>query len=204
MPPPRLPITKDPDLFRLVVNHGSKLLYLHTYANRFAGPTDDRSVPQGSARCIKAVSSNIYPAAHSYDAASETINVGDGQFAPVSDAVYNYRVSGFQVVKSWLDMRKPRKKGRITSPLDEIRPERWTFTNELLELLWVLEHTLNLEPTGASLLKRVIESECFTEDELPQPLGEERLPPSPDSPSYLAASASGTVASMSYLLPTLD
>lgn len=204
LPPPRLPITKDPDLFQLVVRHGSKLLYLHTYANRFAGPTDDRSVPQGNARCIKAVSSNIYPATHSYDAASGTISVGDGQFAPVSDAVYNYRVSGFQVVKSWLDMRKPRKKGRITSPLDEIRPERWTFTNELLELLWVLEHTLDLEPAGELLLKRVIESECFTGDELPQPSDQERLPPSPDTPSYLAASASGAVASMSALLPSLD
>ena len=35
MPPPRLPITKDAELFRRVAEHGSRLLYLHTYGERF-------------------------------------------------------------------------------------------------------------------------------------------------------------------------
>ena len=205
LPPPRLPITKDAALFRAVATHGSRLLYLHTYARRFATPSDDGSVPQGAARCIKAVPTNTYPTSHFYDPHTATLHVGDGHFAPVSEAVYGYKVSGFQVVKSWLDMRKPRKKGRITSPLDEIRPERWIFTNELLELLWVLEITLDVEPVGEALLKRVTASECFADDELPQPLAQERMPPSPEAATqYAASAASGPIATMSYLLPTLD
>ena len=161
-------------------------------------------VPQGSARCTEAVPGHAYPTTHSYDAGTGILHVGAGQFAPVTEAIYGYRVSGFQVVKSWLDMRKPRKKGRITSPLDEIRPERWTFTNELLELLWVLEHTLDLQPEGEALLRQVIESDCFADDELPQPLARERMPPSSDDSSYRAVAASVSGSTMSYLLPTFD
>ena len=204
LPPPRIPITKDPELFQRAADHGCRLLYLHTYARSFAGSSDDGAVPQGNARCTNAVPGHTYPTTHSYDAETGVLHVGEGQFAPVSEAVYGYRVSGFQVVKSWLDMRKPRKKGRITSPLDEIRPERWSFTNELLELLWVLEHTLDLQPEGEALLRQVVESDCFADDELPQPLARERVPPSPDIPPNLTVPASVSIATMSYLLPTLD
>ena len=53
LPPPRLPITKDRVLFQRMADHGARLLYLHTYGTRFAGPGDDGSVPQGMARCTK-------------------------------------------------------------------------------------------------------------------------------------------------------
>lgn len=48
--------------------------------------------------------------------------------------------------------------GRRSSPLDEIRPERWTpaFTEEFLELLWVLEATVAKYPALESLLDRVV------------------------------------------------
>jgi hypothetical protein len=52
-------------------------------------------------------------------------------------------------------MREP--KGKKSSPLDDIRPERWTgdFTTELLELLWILEATIAEYPQQAKLLARV-------------------------------------------------
>jgi hypothetical protein len=53
-------------------------------------------------------------------------------------------------------MKRPR--GRRSSPLDEIRPEKWTgqFTTELLELLWVLEATLAEYPRQAELLAAIV------------------------------------------------
>ena len=41
--------------------------------------------------------------------------------------------------------------------MHNIRPERWTrdFTNELLELLWILEATIAEYPRQAKLLARV-------------------------------------------------
>ncbi len=177
IPPPRLPITKDAELFRRVAEHGRRLVYLHTYSERLGGPDDDGSVPQGEARCTSAVSSEQYPKDFSYDPAAGILRVGNGEFSPVTPQVWDYSVSGMQVVKSWLGRRKRDGSGRKSSPLDDIRPERWEFTEELLELLWVLEATLALQPEGATLLDEVLSSQLFTTDELPTPSDEEREPP---------------------------
>ena len=177
MPPPRLPITKDAELFQRVAEHGGRLMYLHTYGERFGGPDDDGSVPQGAARATKSVSLEQYPADFSYDATMRVLRVGDGEFSPVSPDVWDYSVSGLQVVRSWLGRRKLNRSGRKSSPLDEIRPEYWEFTEELLELLWVLEATLALQPEGAALLHEVCSSRLFTQDELPTPSSEERQGP---------------------------
>ena len=176
-PPPHLPITKDPELFQRVAGHGARLLYLHTYGDRFARADDDRTVPQGSARCTVGVSSSVLPNDFKYDPDTEILSVGDGKFGPVCREVWEYSVSGYQVVKSWLDRRKLKRSGRKSSLLDDIRPERWEFTEELLKLLWVIEATLNLQPAGADLLDEVCASELFRSDELPSPSDEERKPP---------------------------
>ena len=177
LPPPRLPIAKNGDLFDRVANHGARLLYFHTYGERFAGPEDDGSVPQGTARSTKTVPSDEYPPGFSYDEKTRVLHVGGGEFAPVEPEVWSYSVSGLQVVKSWLDYRKLNGAGKKSSPLDEIRPERWEFTEQLLELLWVLEATISLQPEGAALLEEVCASDLFSSDELPTPTDEERRPP---------------------------
>ena len=177
LPPPRLPVTKNADLFRRVAAHGERLLYLHTYGERFAGPDDDGSVPHGLARCAHGVSAGQYPQKYAYDPATQVLWVGDGRFAPVTPEVWDYSVSGLQIVKSWLDKRKLKSSGKKSSPLDDIRPERWDFTEELLELLWVLEDTVRLQPDGAALLEELSASDLFSRDELPTPAKEERQPP---------------------------
>ena len=55
-PPPRLPLTKDAALFDRAADLGARLLGLHTYGERYGG-----SVPQGEARCTKAVSPGALP-----------------------------------------------------------------------------------------------------------------------------------------------
>ena len=152
-------------------------MYLHTYGERFGNTDDDGSVPQGAARCIEAVSLERYPKGFSYDPTTQVLRVGDGEFSPVSPEVWDYSVSGLQVVKSWLDRRKLIGSGQMSSPLDKIRPEHWEFTEELLELLWLLEATLVLQPEGAALLDEVCSSSLFTRDELPTPSSEERQSP---------------------------
>jgi hypothetical protein len=176
IPGPRLPITKDKALFRRGVDFGRWLVGLHTYGERFGG-----SVPRGKARIEKAIpdTPEDYPEDFSYDEQNRTLKVGDGEIRPVSPAVYNYNVSGLEVVKSWLGYRRKNPRGRSSSPLDEIRPERWTgeMTRELLQLLWVLEATVNKEPELAALLEEITASEVFTADELPEPTDEEQKPP---------------------------
>ncbi len=182
LPPPRLPITKDADLFARVADLGERLLHLHTYGERFAGP-GRTGVPQGETQYVKPVSNepDHYPEGHCYDPHNRVLRVGKGEhageFAPVEPEVWDYSVSGMQIVKSWLDRRKAEPSGKKSSPLDKIRPERWEFGEELLELLWVLEHTIALQPEGAKLLDEVCASPLFAADELPSPTDAERKSP---------------------------
>jgi hypothetical protein len=178
----RVPITKDAALFEDVHRVGARLLWLHTFGERFVPPGEIRGqVPKGSTQCTKAVSSkpNKYPESYDYNETTKTLRVGKGEFAPVTPEVFDFEVSGLKVVQSWLDYRMKGGAGRKSSPLDDIDPERWTsqFTTELLELLWVLEKTVAGYPEQARLLAAVVAGECFTEDELPSPPEIMRKPP---------------------------
>ncbi len=178
----RVPITKDPDVFERVRSIGAHLLWLHTYGERFV-PTGKapRHVPSGSARCIEAIPTGpeSYPESFRYEAGSQTLCVGRGRFAPVAQEIFEFDVSGLQVVKSWLGYRMKRSGGRKSSPLNEIRPNTWTsdFTMELLESLWVLEATVATYSEQANLLEEVVAGDCFSDLDLPPIPPAMRKPP---------------------------
>ncbi|RXK85153.1 DNA methyltransferase [Chlorobaculum sp. 24CR] len=168
----RVPLTKSGELFEQARAIGAKLLWLHTYGERYV-PDGRKSgqVPNGSARCTKAVPGDAdgYPELFEYIDATRTLRVGNGEFAPVSPEAFAFEVSGLKVVQSWLKYRMKKGAGKKSSPLDDIRPERWTsrFTTELLELLWVLEATIDGYPAQATLFDAIIASDCFRAGELP-------------------------------------
>ena len=168
----RVPLTKDGGLFARAVAAGARLLRLHTYGQRYvpAGQVPG-SIPPGAARCVAAVPGDAagYPKSFTYDDTAETLYVGEGQFTPVSQEVYEYAVSGLKVVQSWLKYRMRDGAGRKSSPLDDIRPAVWPaqFTTELLELLWVVEATLAIYPEQAALSDAILLGECFAAGELP-------------------------------------
>ena len=180
----RVPITRDSELFERVRTVGAHLLWLHTYGERFIPEGKPRGkIPPGAAKCTIAVPGDAdgYPETFTYNDETATLHVGAGEFAPVAPDVYAFEVSGLKVVQSWLRYRMKKGAGRKSSPLDHIRPERWTsqFTTELLELLWVLEETLAVYPQQAELLEEVIAGDCFPADELPEAPEEMRKPPKP-------------------------
>jgi hypothetical protein len=179
----RLPLTKDAALFAQICNVGAKLLWLHTYGQCFVPKGKHAGqVPKGTARCVKPVPGDAagYPDKYEYNVATKILHVGDGEFAPVAPEVYDFEVSGLKVVQSWLKYRLKKGGGKKSSPLDDIRPERWTgeFTTELLELLWVLEASLAEYPAQAKLLSAVVKGPCFKADELPAVPDAARKPPS--------------------------
>ncbi len=178
----RVPITKDAALFEQVCAIGARLLWLHTYGERFVPEGEQHGrVPSGAARCTNAIPGDIanYPETFSYTDTTRTLRVGEGVFAPVEPEVYEFEVSGLKVVQSWLKYRMKNRAGRKSSPLDDIRPARWTsaFTTELLELLWVLEVTVAAYPEQESLLKAIVEGACFQADDLPTVPDDRRKPP---------------------------
>jgi hypothetical protein len=178
----RVPVTIDAVLFGKVRDIGVKLLWLHTYGERFVPKGKHMGqVPRGKARCTKPVPGDAanYPEKYEYNGATSTLHVGDGQFAPVAPDVYAFNVSGLKVVQSWLKYRMKRGAGKKSSPLDDIRPERWSsqFTTELLELLWVLEATVASYPEQAKLLDTVVNGPCLRSNELPSVPDKMRKPP---------------------------
>lgn len=180
-PGPRVPITKDRQLFLDTAALGRRLIWLHTYAERFRSPSQGDEIPSGTAKIIKGVSDSPakYPEAYSYTPKSREIAVGDGRFGPVAPEVWEFEVSGLKVVQSWLGYRMKKRAGKKSSPLDDIRPEHWTarMSDEFVELLWVLEATLDMEPDLAAALDKIVAGPCFVASELPQPTAQERKAP---------------------------
>jgi len=186
-PGPKVPLTKDAILFGRAVELGKRVIAWQTYAERFPESIGARygQVPPGRARIKVAIPSDPdeYPATLQqdvrYDSEAQELHVGDGVIEHVYPRVWEYEVSGLRIVRSWLGYRMREPAGRKSSALDDIRPERWTWTmtKELLELLWVLEGVLALEPEQDALLGEILASELFLAEELPTPTDAERRAP---------------------------
>lgn len=206
----RVPITRERHLFDEACERGAFLIHLHTFGERLAEPARGRgagkggrerrrrvggprertgSVPRGRARCVAGVPEDPerYPASFRHDPLTETLWVGEGSFAPVAPEVFELEISGRKPVQSWLAYRMKNGAGRRSSPLDRIVPERWSgeFTSELLEVLWVLEATVDEFPSLGRLLDNILAGGLLPAGEIPAPDVKSRRAPSragsPDS-----------------------
>lgn len=97
VPGPRIPMTRDQILLRSAIDLGERLIWLHTYGERFVPDGEEAGrVPGGVARCTEPVGTTAesYPTSHSYDEEKSELRVGDGVFAPVAVDIRSYSVSG--------------------------------------------------------------------------------------------------------------
>jgi hypothetical protein len=182
IPGPRVPVTRNTTLFTAGVDLGKRLLWLHTFGERCVPEGERRGrVPAGRARALIAIPSqpDRYPEDFTWDEEREVLRVGTGEIGPVDRAVWELSVSGLQIVSSWLGYRMRQPTGKRSSPLDDILPERWTteMTEELLRLLWILEHTVELYPALAENLQAIAGGATFGAQELPHPSAAEREAP---------------------------
>ena len=125
----RVPLTKDPALFESAAALGRRLLWLHSYGQRFVPNSEPFGrIPPGSAKCVGTIPADeaSYPRMFQHDAATGVLRVGIGRFAPVPRKVFEFTVSGLSVVRSWLKYRMKEGGGKKSSPLDQIRALRWT------------------------------------------------------------------------------
>jgi hypothetical protein len=167
----RVPLTADVDMFSRAVEIGERVLWLHTYGERFADATAGR--PPGPPRAPEErplVTVTIpdteasMPETIDYDPSAETLLVGAGRIAPVSQAVWEYETSGYKIVRRWFARRKREPEGRRSSPLDDIVATSWDaeWTTELLDLLNVLTLLVKLEPQQEELLADIERGELIT------------------------------------------
>ena len=177
-PGPHVPISSDHDRFAEMAELGRRLIWLHTFGDRFL-PKGKKAgdLPRGVARCALSPAGNSLRT--SYDESTQSIHIGSGRFEPVSPAIWHYNVSGYEVVKSWIDRRTSERSGRKSSDLDDIRPQAWTaeFTEELLRLLWILEATVDLGPKLDDCLNCIVAGRLVAAGDLPKPAPEQQVGP---------------------------
>jgi len=179
-----LPLTANVNLFAEAVALGSEVIWLHSYGERFSDPTAGRTkqaprLPKESAPRIPTKGSipsvpEALPDAIDYDPATRRLKIGQGYVENVTPEMWNYEVSGKQVVWEWFsDRQRDRSKPLIAdkrppSPLDSIQPEGWLaeYTTDLLDLLNVLGRLIALEPAQADLLERICAGHLITQEEL--------------------------------------
>jgi hypothetical protein len=176
----RIPVTADRDLFALAVELGREVIWLHTFGERFADgqpagaprvAKDEPTIPVGGGL---PTTLNAMPHDLDYDAALRRLKIGTGYIANVSPEVWNYEVSGKNVLRQWWSYRRkdrskpPMGDRRPPSPLSDIQPDIWPaeYTTELLNVLRVLTRLVALEPTQAGLLQRIISSPTIDADDL--------------------------------------
>ncbi|HOD00630.1 MAG TPA: DNA methyltransferase, partial [Myxococcota bacterium] len=185
-PGPRVPITRDSGLWNRAVVIGRRLLWLHTYAERFRDPNEARGtrVPKveglGWLAPVRRMPGT--PQDVSYDPSLQQIMIGDGVVSGVKPEVWAFTVSGMQVVPKWLGYRTRSGAGKVVSsanPLDRIRPSEWLdqWNDELLDLLRVLTLTVEGFPEQQTLLEDICAGPLIAADELPAPDAAEREPP---------------------------
>ena len=101
-----------------------------------------------------------------HDAAANRLHVGRGFIENVTKEMWDYDVSGKQVVWQWFSYRRRDRTKPIIgdrrppSPLEKIQPEGWLaeYTTDLLDLLNVLGRVIALHPAQADLLARICDA----------------------------------------------
>jgi hypothetical protein len=199
----RVPMTSDAQLWAEAASLGRQALWLHTYGQRFVDLAYSRSfgapkLPQDRRPKVLVTIPDApggMPDAISYDEATRTLHVGNGQIGPVSPEAWAYETSGMKIIRKWFGYRKKNPAGRRSSPLDDVNAEYWPsrYTTELLELLNVLEMCADIEPRQADVLEQICEGPLITmadlrqEQVFPVPAAARKpLPPeSPDMPRLL-------------------
>jgi hypothetical protein len=173
----RIPITNDPGLWKEAVKVGRHVIWLHTFGNRCIDPSVGR--PHGLAHLVEAFGPRVVreipdtpdnmPDTIHHDPPTETLRIGRGAVARVSERVYAYDVAGMQVVRHWFGYRsKSSPHRRRSTPLDDINQETWTpaRTAQLLELLTILDRCVALEPEQQRILDEICEGALITPSDL--------------------------------------
>jgi hypothetical protein len=180
----RIPLTADGEIFAAATELGRTVIWLHTFGERFADPSRGR--PAGPPRMAPSDAPRIpadgailpapaaMPDTIDYDEANRRLLVGHGYVEGVDARVWNYEISGKQVLRQWFSYRKANRERpmigdrRPPSELGELQPDHWLaeYTTELINVLNVLGRLVDLEQSQADLLERICLAQTITADKL--------------------------------------
>lgn len=170
----RIPITTRRTLFEQAVQLGRRVIWLHTFGERYVDEKAGR--PPGPPRMNGhgprmpkegriPDEPDAMPDEIDYDESRRRLLIGRGFVENVSPAVWRYEVSGKRVLTQWFSYRRKNRERPIIgdrrppSKLADIQPDHWLaeYTTELINVLNVLTLLVELEPEQAQLLEAICE-----------------------------------------------
>ena len=180
----RFPMTAESSLFAEAVEIGREVIWLHCFGECFADPGAGRpnSPPRmrDGERPVIPKNGSIptdpgrFPDSIEYDADTRRLKIGSGFIDNVPRSVWEYEVSGKQVLLQWFSYRRLDRSRPIIgdrrqpSPLEKIQPDGWLaeYTTELMNVLHVLGRLVALESRQADLLDRICGGPLLSGDDL--------------------------------------
>ena len=176
----RIPITDRPKLFAQAAEVERKVIWLHTFGERFVDRKAGRPkgpprrpngpgprVPKGGS--IPDDSASM-PDEIEYDESRGHLLVGKGFIENVPPAVWQYEVSGKRVLTQCFSYRRKNRgrpiigDRRPPSKLGDIQAQYWLaeYTTELLNVLKVLAWLVDLEADQAQILEEICDGATLT------------------------------------------
>ena len=166
-------------LFHQGVRFGKELIYLQTFGERLS--SECSHLPRkGKAKPILSTPKD-YPQDFGFDEKRNIIYIKNKNVTNknthlidfienVSQEVWEFSISGFKPVQSWLQYRKKNGAGKRSSPLDDIRPTIWTnqMTKQISNILWTIEISLQQYKNMESWFQHIVHSKLITNPNLDQ------------------------------------
>ena len=123
---PHIPFPDSHQDFEALVSIGRRLVEIAK------GKNLDRSGVQ----CTVAVDPSELPdfTDSRYSPDDNALRFGGGEFTGVTLEIWNHQISGYRTLPRWIKARSSTPGGRKSSPLDDIRPTTWEFTQDLIEV----------------------------------------------------------------------
>ena len=180
----RVPLSADVSLFAEGVDVGREVVWLHCFGERFVDVAVGRRkgpprMPKGDGPMIPKegaipMAPARFPDRIAYESSLRRLEIGEGFVDNVPPAVWEYEVSGKQVLTQWFSYRRLNRTRPIIgtrrppSELRGIQPEAWLveYTTELMNVLHVLGRLVALESRQADLLDRICRNELINTDDL--------------------------------------
>jgi hypothetical protein len=202
----RIPITASAKRFFRATELGRTVIWLHTFGERLADARQARPggpprLPASEAPRIPkdgAIPAGSLPDTIEYDEGRQRLRLGQGYIDRVTPAMWNYEVSGKQVIPQWFSYRRAGRERPIIgdrrppSKLGDIQPDHWLpeYTTELLSVLNVLGLLTKLEPEQDKLLKEICAGPTITAQEIEAAKEAAQAPPTPTPPRRTRPQAS--------------
>jgi hypothetical protein len=159
-----VPLPADPELWTEGLDLGRRVLWLHTYGERFAAELGPLRMPGGRRPFVRERVTGL-PDALDHDAEDDSLLIGTGRLSPVARSAWEFHAAGEPVLSRWFTERCADPEAR-SGTLEALGLTGWPqqYTADLVDLVTVLTQLAELRPSLADLTTRAADGGITTDD----------------------------------------